>query len=280
MLVTPAIDRLLIAALEEDLGPGDVTTRLTVPEQATAEARIIAKEPLVLCGAEIAERVFSLVDRITEVRWLAEDGERVRAGATVAEVSGFARSLLLSERVALNFLQRLSGIATLAATFVRAVRGTTARIVDTRKTTPGMRQLEKYAVRAGGAHNHRTGLYDGVLIKDNHVVAAGGIAAAVRAARAGAPHGLRVEVEVRDMAELDEALRAGAEIVLLDNFPEKDWPRAVRRARGRALVEISGNIDPARARLAARAGANLISVGALTHSARAVDLSMELRRRR
>jgi nicotinate-nucleotide pyrophosphorylase (carboxylating) len=265
----------LYRALEEDIGPGDITTRLTVGASATGEAHILAKEKLVLCGSAIATRVFHLVDEATELTWTASDGELIEAGDTVAFAKGLARSLLTAERVALNFLQHLSGIATQTAAFVAIVAGTRARIVDTRKTTPGLRRLEKYAVRVGGGYNHRTGLYDGILIKDNHVAAAGGVGPAVRAAQTAAPHGLRVEVEVSSIAELDEAIEAGAEIVLLDNFPPATWPDAVSRVAGRALVEVSGGIDLVRAREAALAGADLISAGALTHSARAVDLSLE-----
>jgi nicotinate-nucleotide pyrophosphorylase (carboxylating) len=275
MHLGPAIDRLVEAALAEDVGAGDLTSELTVPEEAPGRGRIVAKEKLVLAGARVASRAFELVDPRTALRWNARDGARVSAGQTVAEVSGLARSLLMAERVALNFLQRLSGIATQTAAFVDAVQGTGTRIVDTRKTTPGLRALEKYAVRVSGGHNHRFGLHDGILIKDNHLVSAGGVTSAVRAARDQAPHGLKVEVEVTTLAELEEALAAGADIVLLDNFAEEDWPAAVARAKGRALVEISGGIDLRRARVAASAGADLISVGALTHSVRAVDLSLE-----
>jgi nicotinate-nucleotide pyrophosphorylase (carboxylating) len=274
MPLSPALDRLLQEALEEDLGPGDVTTRVTVSAIATAEAEIVAKEALVLAGAGVAARVFHLVDPAVKVRFLVHEGERVAPGTVVAHVEGAARSLLAAERTALNFLQHLSGVATVTAEYVRALQGTGARIADTRKTLPGLRALEKYAVRMGGGTNHRHGLYDGILVKDNHIVAAGGVGAAVRAARAGAPHGLKVEVEVRDLAELEEALGAGADAVLLDNFAEEGWPEAVAKAKGRALVEISGGMDLRRAAAAARAGADLVSVGALTHSVRAVDLSL------
>ncbi len=274
------LDPLVAAALAEDVGSGDVTTELTVPATAMVRGRIVAKAPLVLAGTFVADRVFALVDPRISLRWRAADGDEVAPGTVVAELAGPARGVLVGERLALNFLQRLSGIATQTRAYVRAVTGTKARVVDTRKTTPGLRTLEKWAVRAGGGGNHRTGLSDGILIKDNHIAAAGGITAAVRAAKEGAPHTLLVEVEVEDLRGLDEALRAGADAVLLDNFAESDWAAAVARVDGRARVEISGNMDVRRARLAALAGADIISVGALTHSVTAADLSLRLDRLR
>lgn len=270
------LDRTLLAALEEDVGSGDITTQLTVPPTATVKGRILAKEPLVLAGAFVAARVFHLVNMDVKVHFAVADGARVAASDVVAELSGPAHGVLLGERVALNFLQRLSGIATATRAMVDAVAGTKARVVDTRKTTPGLRALEKWAVRIGGGANHRTGLHDGILIKDNHIAAAGGITAAVSAARAAAPHTLRVEVEVESLAQVEEAIAAGAEIVLLDNFGEAAWPAVVKAVRGRALIEISGNMDVRRATLAAQAGADLISAGGLTHSVRAADLSLRL----
>lgn len=270
------LERLLIAALEEDLGAGDLTTQLTVPASAQVTGHIVAKEAMVLAGAFVADRVFALADPRTTLAWQVADGAHVEAGTVVAELAGPAHGVLIGERVALNFLQRLSGIATATREYVRAVAGTKTRVVDTRKTTPGLRALEKWAVRVGGGFNHRTGLSDGILIKDNHIAAAGGVEAAVRAACAHAPHPLRVEVEVEDEAQFEVALAAGAQVLLLDNFAESEWKRLIELIAGRAQVEISGNMDLRRTALAAAAGADLVSVGALTHSVRAADLSLRL----
>lgn len=273
---------LVDLALEEDLGRGDVTSAAVVPAGAQGEGAVVAREPLVVAGLSVAEAVFRRVDPEVRCRRAAADGDRVEAGATVLAVEGAARSLLAAERTALNFLQRLGGIATLARRYVEAVRGTGLRVTDTRKTTPGFRVLEKEAVRAGGAANHRFDLGSGMLVKDNHVALAGGVARAVEAARRAAPHGLKVEVEVDSLAELDEALAAGADVVLLDNFSDPDVEEAMRRIRGRTprpLVEVSGGLTLARLPALARLGVDLASVGALTHSARAVDLSLELRLR-
>jgi len=270
-----AADRVLLAALEEDVGPGDITTRVTVPDGTRARAWVRAKEDLRLAGLPGFVRTFELL-RGADLRWdlHARDGDDVAAGTRVLEVEGEARVLLTAERTALNLLQRLSGIATLTARWARHLAGTRARLVDTRKTTPGLRALEKYAVRVGGGANHRTGLYDGILIKENHIRAAGGVERAVAAARTGAPHTLRIEVEVTDLAELDQALEVGADAVLLDNMGLDDMAEAVRRVAGRALVEASGGVTEDRLRAIAETGVDLISAGALTHSPRAVDLSM------
>jgi len=270
-----AADRVLRAALEEDVGPGDLTTRVTVPEGARARAWVLAKENLRLAGLPGFVRAFELLGG-TDLRWdlHARDGDDVMAGTRVLDVEGPARLLLTGERTALNLLQRLSGIATLTARWARHLEGTRARLVDTRKTTPGLRALEKYAVRVGGGANHRTGLYDGILIKENHLRASGGVAKAVAAARAGAPHTLRVEVEVTNLGELEQALAAGADAVLLDNMALGDMAEAVRRVAGRALVEASGGVTEDRLRAIAETGVDLISAGALTHSPRAVDLSL------
>ncbi len=271
--------QLIRLALEEDVGGGDITTEATVPPETRAVGRFLAKAPGVLSGLAVAAVVFAEVDPAVAFRPLARDGDPLVPGAVFAEVAGPARSVLTAERVALNFLQRLSGVATLTARYVEAVRGTRARIIDTRKTTPGMRLLEKAAVRHGGGHNHRVGLSDGILIKDNHLAAIGGpdrIARAVAAARAGAPHTLRVEVEVTSLDELEQALAAGADVVLLDNMPVEELAEAVRRAAGRALLEASGGITLETVRAVAETGVDLISVGALTHSAPALDISLEL----
>ncbi|MBI5014035.1 MAG: carboxylating nicotinate-nucleotide diphosphorylase [Deltaproteobacteria bacterium] len=269
-----AADRVLRAALEEDVGTGDVTTLCSVPAGARTRACLVAKEPLRLAGLPGFVRTFELLGA-GDLSWdlHAADGDDLAAGIRVLDVEGDARRLLTGERTALNLLQRLSGIATMTARWCRHLEGTAAQLVDTRKTTPGLRALEKYAVRVGGARNHRTGLFDGVLLKENHLRAAGGIGPAVAAARARAPHTLRVEVEVTTLAELDEALASGADAVLLDNMDLATLVKAVTRTGGRALLEASGGVTEERLRTIAETGVDLVSAGALTHSARAVDLS-------
>ncbi|WP_205387541.1 carboxylating nicotinate-nucleotide diphosphorylase [Thermus caldifontis] len=264
----------LRAWLLEDLGHRDLTTALTVPEDLTGQAVIVAKEEGVIAGLPIAQEVFSLADARIAFTPLLQEGERARLGQEVARLEGPLRGILAGERLALNLLQRLSGIATLTRAYVEALAGTKAQVLDTRKTTPGLRALEKYAVRVGGGKNHRFGLFDGILIKENHIRAAGGVAEAVRRAKAHAPHYLKVEVEVTNLAELEEALEAGADLILLDNFPLEDLQEAVRRAGGRVPLEASGNMTLERARAAAQAGVEYVSVGALTHSAKALDLSL------
>ena len=268
------IDPLLATALREDIGTGDVTTLSTVPEDTEISGRFIAKEAGVVCGLPVAARVFSLVDPAIEFSPFREDGDAVEKGATIAEIAGPARGILTGERVALNFLQRLCGIATHTRRCAEAVRGTKARITDTRKTTPGLRVLEKYAVRTGGGVNHRFNLSDGVLIKDNHIRAAGGIKKAVAAARKAAPHTLRIEVEVEDFDMLEEALNCGADIVMLDNMTIEEMAEAVTRVNGRALVEASGNMGEKDLSEVAKTGVDLISIGALTHSVHAMDISL------
>jgi len=265
-------------ALAEDLAAGDITSRLTVAADALAAGRIVAKAPGVISGLPIAAAVFGQVDPSSTFHPHLFDGGTVQPGDAVATVSGSARSLLAAERVALNLLQRLSGVATLTAKYVAAVAGTRARIVDTRKTTPGLRAFEKAAVRHGGGYNHRFGLGDGVLIKDNHLAAVGGpdrVSRAVRLARQGAPHTLRVEVEVTTVDEASEALAAGADVILLDNMAAAEMSRAVALIAGRALLEASGGITLETIRTVAETGVDLISVGALTHSAPALDLSLD-----
>jgi len=267
-------------ALAEDLGTGDVTTRATIAPDVQATGTILAKAPGVVSGLPVAAAVFARVDPAIEVRPLTADGERVAAGDALADVAGPAAGLLAGERVALNFLQRLSGVATETARYVEAVAGTGARIVDTRKTTPGLRALEKAAVRHGGGHNHRVGLADGVLIKDNHLAALGGpdaVARAVGLARERAPHTLRIEVEVTSLDELRQALEAGADVVLLDNMGPALLREAVALTAGRALLEASGGVTLATVRAVAETGVGLVSVGALTHSAPALDISLDFR---
>src|SRR5262245_9653279 len=277
----PAVRRLIELALDEDLGRGDATS-LAVFGDGGGGPRVVAemnaREPIVVFGSEIAAAVFTMVDPTVEVEIAAPDGSHVDAGARLATVRGPAQAVLAAERTALNFAQRLSGVATLARRYVQAVAGTRARVVDTRKTTPGFRVLEKAAVAAGGCGNHRFDLGSGILIKDNHIAACGSVRAAVEAARVRAPHPLRVEVEVTDLGELEEALAAGAEVVLLDNMSAAQVEVAAARAHARgALVEVSGGITLATIADYARAGADLISVGALTHSAPAVDIGLDFR---
>lgn len=276
----PAVARLVEWALEEDLGRGDVTTAALVPTLLQAEADMIAREPAVVAGLTVAAAVFRRIDPQTEVTLSVKDGERVDAGARLAAVRGPAASLLAAERVALNFAQRLSGIATVTRAFVDAAKDSGLRITDTRKTTPGYRLLERHAVRVGGGTNHRFDLGSGILIKDNHVAITGSVAEAIRRARRAAPHGLKLEVEIDTLAQLDEALAAGADIMLLDNFSNVDIEEAVRRARlhtPRPLLEVSGGVRLARIPELARLGVDLVSVGALTHSARAIDLALDFR---
>ena len=266
-------------ALAEDLGTGDVTTLATVPAGAHARGVIVAKAPGVISGLDVAGAVFRRVNPAVVFDPRIADGQRVQPGDTVAEVAGLAHSLLAAERVALNLLQRLSGVATLTARYVEAVAGAGVRIVDTRKTTPGLRVLEKAAVRHGGGRNHRVGLADGVLIKDNHLAAIGGpdrIARAVRLARERAPHTLRIEIEVTTPEETAEAVAAGTDAILLDNMDLAALRRAVELVAGRALLEASGGITLETVRAVADTGVDLISVGALTHSAPALDLSLDL----
>jgi nicotinate-nucleotide pyrophosphorylase (carboxylating) len=267
------VDGVIERALAEDLHGGDLTTNATVSPDLKVDARIVAKGHLVVCGLFVAGRVFSRLDNALRFTARVTEGNRVKPGDELAAIEGNARSLLAGERTALNLLQHLSGVATLTRAFVDAAGGK-ARICDTRKTTPGLRRLERYAVRCGGGHNHRNDLGSGVLIKENHIRCAGGVEAAVRAARNRASHPLRIECEVTDFAELDAALAAGAEIILLDNMDDGHVAAAVQRVDRRAIVEVSGGITLDRVPRLAAAGVDVISVGALTHSAPAADISM------
>lgn len=269
-----AVDRIIKNALIEDIGTGDVTTEATIPSGASARAQLVAKEDFLLAGIDVAGRVFRQLDVATAYEPLIQDGQSVKRGEVLAWIKGDAAMLLQAERVALNLLQRMCGVATLTAQFVAAVEGTDAVVVDTRKTTPGLRMLEKYAVQMGGGGNHRMALYDGVLIKENHVAAAGGISAAVSRARQNVPHTLKVECEVRDLDEVAEALEAGADILLLDNMSLEQLRAAVDLVDGRAVTEASGGVNLETVRDIAETGVRLISVGALTHSYRSVDISM------
>jgi len=268
------VERIVKNALAEDIGSGDITTSLTVPAHARTDAVIVSRSVGVLAGIDVARAVFAAVDGRIVFEAMMEDGSEIARDDLIANVQGGATGILTGERVALNFLQRMSGIATLTARYVSLVAHTRARIVDTRKTTPGLRVLEKYAVTAGGGHNHRFGLYDGILIKDNHIAAAGGMRTAVTAAKANAPHTLKIEVEVTNLDELEEAIDSGADAVLLDNMPVETMRRAVEFAAGRVILEASGGVTEENVAAIAGTGVDLISVGALTHSAPALDMSL------
>lgn len=270
--VQPIID----LALAEDLGTGDITSATTIPADVNSSAKLVVKTDGVIAGLPIASLVMQTVDPAIIFRPLINDGLPVTRGEVLAEITGSVRSLLTAERTALNFLQRMSGIATVTAHYVQAVQGTSARIVDTRKTLPGHRILDKYAVRAGGGSNHRFNLSDGVLIKDNHIAAVGGVAAAIAAARAGAPHTLKIEIEVESLEMAQHAVEAGADIIMLDNMSNDDMRACVEMIAGRALTEASGGITIERVREIADIGVDLISIGALTHSVQALDISLDL----
>jgi nicotinate-nucleotide pyrophosphorylase (carboxylating) len=278
-LTAEEIREAVRAALAEDIGSGDATTLATVPETARMMATMRAREPLVLAGIGLAEAAFRELSPEVELKRLSADGQKVPADGVIFTVAGLARGILTAERVALNFVQRLSGVATLTSHFVEAIEGTKARILDTRKTTPGWRRLEKYAVRCGGGHNHRVGLYDMVLIKDNHLAAlrhepAGAIAVAVLRAREKYPQ-LKIEVEADTLEQVDEAVQAGADFVLLDNMNPIQLRLAVQRCKGKAQTEASGGVTLGTVRTIAETGVDFISAGALTHSARAVDIGLD-----
>jgi nicotinate-nucleotide pyrophosphorylase (carboxylating) len=275
-LPTFAIDAIVKRTLEEDLASGDPTTEACVDVGATAKARVVAREDIVVCGWPVILRVFAAIDSAVAVEADAPEGARVPAATTLWTLRGSARSILMGERVLLNLVQRMSGTATLTRAFVDALpSGSPARITDTRKTTPGLRVLERYAVRIGGGKSHRDNLASAILIKDNHIAACGGVARAIERARAYAPHTSKIECEVDSLHQLDLALEAGAEVVLLDNMDIQSVREAVRRARGKALLEASGGVTLNRVAELARAGVDVISVGALTHSAPAVDIGLD-----
>jgi nicotinate-nucleotide pyrophosphorylase (carboxylating) len=274
---SPLIDRLIELALEEDIGPGDVTTQALIPPELQGEAQIRAKETLVVAGLPVAARVFQKVDASLIFEPQASEGQEVEPGTVLTILTGPVAPILTGERVALNFLQRLSGIATFTRQMVNQLPpGSPAALMDTRKTTPGWRLLEKYAVRLGGGRNHRLGLFDAVLIKNNHLTAVGSITEAIRRARKNAPPTLKVEVEVADLAGLQEALDAGADVIMLDNLDEETMSRAVALTGGRALLEASGGLTRERLPQVAATGVHFISMGALTHSAPAADIHLRL----
>lgn len=268
------LNEFLINALREDIGTGDITTISCVPEGAASKGAFRAKETGVVCGVGVLVRVFQLLDASVHVTPLLSDGAPVEKGHIIAEIEGPSRSILTGERTALNILQHLSGIATRTAAAVNSIAGTKTNIVDTRKTTPGLRVLEKYAVRCGGGRNHRFNLSDGVLIKDNHIVAAGGIRQAVELVRKNSPHTLKIEVETESIAQIDEALGAGADIIMLDNMSIEQMSEAVRHIGGRAVTEASGNMGDRDLKAVAQTGVDYISIGALTHSVKALDISL------
>lgn len=277
LLSVRQIDAIVSRALEEDIGSGDITTLLTVPEGVEVEGEFVAGQPGILAGMPVAERVFHLLNPRVRMEPLVKEGQRFEEGTVLAVVYGDARSLLTGERVALNFLQRLSGIATLTASFVEKVRDLPVRLCDTRKTTPGLRYLERYAVRVGGGYNHRFGLYDSVLIKDNHIAICGSVTEAIQRVRRLLPHTMKVEVECSTLEQVVQALEGGADIILLDNMSLDTLREAVRLARGKALLEASGGVRLHNVRDIAETGVDAISVGALTHSAPAIDIALEIR---
>lgn len=271
------VERIIHTALREDIGLGDITTEVTVMDESTERAELVAKETFVLAGLEVAAQVFRRLDPEVKFEAISADAQRVKKGEVIAWLKGRSAALLSGERVALNLLQRMCGIATLTADYVDKVSGTNATIVDTRKTAPGLRALDKYAVRMGGGRNHRIGLFDGVLIKENHIAAAGGISTAVANAREKLPHTLKIEIETRSLDEVAQALEAGADIILLDNMTLHDMRRGVDMIAGRALVEASGGVNLDGVREIAETGVDIVSVGELTHSVKAADISLLFR---
>lgn len=277
MLQKHIIHKLIQSALKEDIGSGDVTTSAVLSGREVGNARVVAKEDMVVAGIGIFKEVFLFSEEEVEFTDRVEDGELVKTGDVLTEMSGNLGNILTAERVALNFLQRMCGIATLTRRYVDEIRGTGAKILDTRKTTPGLRVLEKYAVMIGGGFNHRFGLYDGILIKDNHIDAAGGIIAAVEMVNKGVPHTLKIEIEVKNLREVEEALSAGVDVIMLDNMEVEEMKKAVSFIKGRVLVEASGNITLSNVKKIAETGVDFISIGALTHSAPSSDISLKLK---
>lgn len=275
LLTNPLVTQLIAMALNEDVGTGDITTETTIPEDKKAYGKFIAKEDMIICGLGVAEKVFKTVDESIEFKANVKDGDFVRKTDIIATVSGNARSVLTGERTALNLLQRMTGIATRTNDAVKAVEGTNALIADTRKTTPALRVLEKYAVRMGGGTNHRFNLSDGILIKDNHIAVSGGIKNAVANARKNAPHTLKIEVEVETKEQLLEAIDAKADIIMLDNMTNDEMAECVKIIDGRALVEASGNMGEKDLLSVAKTGVDIISIGALTHTVKAADISLK-----
>ncbi len=279
-MVSAQIRKIIQTALTEDIGPGDITTGATVSDALKGRAVAMAKETFIVAGIEVFEAVFKSVDKNIRVAKLVEDGCRVSKGDPLAEVTGRLAAILQAERVALNLFQRMSGIATQTSKYVQAVKGTKVKILDTRKTVPGLRVLDKMAVRLGGGTNHRIGLYDGVLIKDNHIEAAGGITAAVAAQRKALKRSVKIEVETKNLEEVQEALQCGVDIIMLDNMNNAAMKKAVGLIASRALTEASGNVNLRRVASIAATGVDFISVGELTHSVRAADISLKVKGQR
>ncbi|HPK53433.1 MAG TPA: carboxylating nicotinate-nucleotide diphosphorylase [Smithellaceae bacterium] len=275
-MISRHIENIIEKALYEDIGAGDITTAAIVHPDMAGRARALAKDDCVVAGSDVFKEVFLFLDRQTRFKSLVTDGETVGKGAVIAEISGRLYHILQAERVALNLFQRMCGIATLTRKYVEAVRGSKAKILDTRKTVPCLRVLDKAAVSIGGGFNHRMGLYDGALIKDNHIAAAGSITAAVRAQRRRLPHTLKIEVETKNLPEVQEALDCGVEIIMLDNMTPAEMKKAVDLVAGRALLEASGNVGLHNVASIAAAGVDMISVGELTHSVRAADISLKI----
>lgn len=270
-----ALDDSLRRWLEEDIGTGDLTSEALIPEDAVTVGLIHSKDTGILCGVEVARRVFELLDPGLEFTALAKDGDQLEYGTKIAEIKGCARSILTGERLALNLLQHMSGVATQTKKLADLAKPYDTRVVDTRKTTPGLRQLEKYAVRVGGGHNHRLGLYDAILIKDNHIAVAGGVKEALDRAKTYASHMTRIEIEVESLEQAKEAVAGGADVIMLDNMAPEAMKECVAYINHRAVVEASGGIGADNLQAAAAAGVDVISVGALTHSVKAVDISLD-----
>ena len=271
-----ALDDSLRRWLEEDIGTGDLTSEALIPEDAVTTGLIHSKDTGILCGVDVARRVFELLDPSLEFTALAKDGDTLAYGTKIAEIKGSARSVLTGERLALNLLQHMSGVATQTKQLADIAKPYGTRVVDTRKTTPGLRQLEKYAVRVGGGHNHRLGLYDAILIKDNHIAVAGGVKEALARAKAYASHMTKIEIEVESLAQAKEAVQGGADVIMLDNMAPDEMKECVAMIGHRAVVEASGGITANNLAAAAAAGVDVISVGALTHSVKAVDISLDV----
>ncbi len=268
-----------MACLAEDIGSGDITTEAVIPRGARGDAVILAKEDIVVAGLPVAEKVFKAVDRNINFESMVKDGAYVKNRGQIARISGRLSKILTAERIALNFLQKLSGISTVTRQFVLKIKGLGVKLLDTRKTTPCLRALEKYAVEVGGGYNHRFGLFDGILIKDNHIDAVGGISEAIDRARKKGPVGMEIEVEVRNLREIEEALASDPDIIMLDNMSIPDIRKGVRMIDKRVRVEVSGGVNIRNVAAIARTGVDFISVGSITHSARAVDISMEIEKK-
>lgn len=275
MILQQKIDEIILIALKEDMNYGDITTEILINNDQTSKAKIITKEKGIIAGCQVFERVFALLDKDIKIRFYKKDGDQVNADDVIGEIHGHTKAILKSERTALNILQRLSGIATMTNNLVINTNGMSVRIVDTRKTTPGLRELEKYAVRVGGGYNHRFNLSDAVMIKDNHIHAVGSITKAIERVKANIPHTMKVEVEVENMSQLNEALEAKADIIMLDNMTTLQMQKAVSITNGRAILEASGNITAKTIKEIASTGVDVISVGSITHSVKALDISLK-----